>query len=56
VKVEPFLLEVKLKLAEVEVTLPEGPEVMLVFGATIQVRLSGVGSVRPWEVAATWKV
>jgi hypothetical protein len=39
VKVDPLLLEVKLKLAEVVVTVPEGPAVIVVFGGVDTVQL-----------------
>ena len=56
--VEPVMVEVKLKLAEVVITVPVGPAVIVVSGARliVHVRLAGVGSVMPWAVAATWKV
>jgi len=49
VKVDPAIVAVKLKLAEVELTDPVGPEVIVVSGARliVQVRLAGVGSVLP---------
>ena len=58
VKVDPVTVAVKLKLADVVMTVPDGPAVMVVSGARsmVQVRTAGVGSVRPWAVAATWKL
>ena len=58
-KVDPPIVDVKLKLADVVVTVPEGPAVMVVSGAaiTVQVRLPGVASILPAvSVARTWKV
>ena len=57
-KVDPFTVAVKLKLADVVLTVPVGPALMVVSGARfiVHVRLAGVGSVIPWAVAATWKV
>ena len=57
-KVDPAMVAVKLKLAEVVFTVPEGPAIIVVSGATliVHVRTAGVGSVTPWEVATTWKV
>ena len=48
-KVDPIIVDVKLKLADVVVTVPVGPAVILVSGARsiVQVRLAGVGSVIP---------
>ena len=48
-KVDPPIVEVKLKLAEVVVTVPEGPAVMLVSGGTttVQLWLAGVASRLP---------
>jgi hypothetical protein len=53
-KLEPASLEEKLKLAAVEEVVPDGPEVIEVWGAvvsgaasTVQVRLAGVASVLP---------
>ena len=58
VNVDPVMVAVKLKLAEVVLTVPVGPAVIVVSGArlTVHVRLAGVGSVMPCAVAATWKV
>jgi hypothetical protein len=59
VKVDPLLVDVKLKLAEVVVTVPEGPAVMLVSGGltTVQLWLAGVASTLPVaSVARTWNV
>ena len=58
-KVDPFLVEVKLKLAEVVVTVPDGPAVMVVSGGltTVQLWLAGMGSTLPVaSVARTWNV
>lgn len=58
-KVEFLTVEVKLKLAEVEVTVPVGPAVMDVSGGvtTVQLWLAGVASTLPAaSVARTWKV
>jgi hypothetical protein len=56
-KVEPLSVDVNVKLAELDVEVPEGPPVMFVFGAvvsgggggtsTVQVRLAGVESRLP---------
>ena len=58
VKVDPFTVAVKLKLADAVFTVPDGPAVIVVSGARliVHVRLAGVGSVKPCEIAATWKV
>jgi len=59
VKVDPFFVDVKLKLAEVLVTVPDGPAVIFVSGgaATVQLWLAGVASTLPVaSVARTWKV
>ena len=57
---EPASVEVKLKLADVLVTVPERPDVIVVSGATVstvQVRLAGEESVTfEGLVARTWKV
>lgn len=58
-KVDPLLVEVKLKLAEVVVTVPDGPAVMVVSGGltTVQLWLAGVASTLPVvSVARTLKV
>ena len=57
-KVDPEIVAVKLKLADAVLTVPVGPAVIVVSGARsiVHVRLAGVGSVIPEEVAATWKV
>ena len=58
-KVDPPIVDVKLKLAEVVVTVPEGPAVMDVSGGTTTVQpwLAGVASTLPAvSVARTWKV
>ena len=57
--VEPNWVDVKLKLADVVVTVPEGPAVMDVSGGvtTVQLWLAGVASTLPTvSVARTWKV
>ena len=53
-KVEPLSLELKLRLAVVEVVVPEGPELIVVSGAavsaaacTVQLRVAGEASVLP---------
>ena len=59
VKVDPLIVDVKLKLAEVLVTVPEGPAVIVVSGGTTTVQLwvAGVASTLPaTSVACTWKV
>ena len=59
VKVDPLMVDVKLKLAEVVVTVPEGPAVIVVSGGTttVQLWLAGVASTLPAvSVAWTWKV
>jgi hypothetical protein len=59
VKVDPPIVDVKLKLAEVLDTEPVGPAVIVVSGGaiTVQVRLVGVASIFPAvSVARTWKV
>ena len=59
VKVDPLIVDVKLKLADVVITVPEGPAVMLVSGGTttVQLWLAGVASRLPAvSVAWTWKV
>ena len=59
VKVDPLIVDVKLKLAEVLVTVPEGPAVIVVSGGTTTVQLwvAGVASTLPAaSVACTWKV
>ena len=38
-KVDPLIVDVKLKLAEVVVTVPEGPAVIVVSGGTTTVQL-----------------
>jgi hypothetical protein len=53
--VEPLSLDVNVKLAELDVDVPDGPPVIVVFGAvvsgggtsTVQVRLAGDPSVLP---------
>jgi hypothetical protein len=49
VKVDPAWVEVKPREADVLDTVPDGPEEIVVSGArlTVQVRIAGVGSVRP---------
>ena len=58
--VEPDSVAVKLKLADVVVTEPEGPTVIVVSGARlsiVQLRLAGVASTLPAASAArTWNV
>ena len=57
--VDPGMVDVKLKLAEVVVTVHEGPAVIVVSGGTttVQLWLAGVASTLPAEsVACTWKV
>ena len=58
-KVDPVMVDVKLKLAEVVVTAPEGPAVIVVSGGTttVQLWLAGVASRLPAaSVACTWKI
>ena len=58
-KVDPVWVDVKLKLAEVLLTVPVGPAVIVVSGRaeTVQVWLAGVASTLPAvSVARTWKV
>src|SRR5215212_7232545 len=59
VKVEPVSVAVKLKLAAVLATVPDGPTVMVVSGARIsivQVRLAGVlSTLTAASVARTWQ-
>ena len=58
-KVDPFMVDVKLKLADVVVTVPDGPAVIVVSGGatTVQLWLAGVASTLPAvSVACTWKV
>ena len=59
-KVEPDSVAVKLNEAELLLTEPEGPAVIVVSGAMVslvQVRLAGVASTFPAaSVARTWKV
>ena len=53
------MVDVKLKLAEVVVTVPEGPAVIVVSGGTttVQLWLAGVASTLPAaSVDWTWKV
>ena len=59
VKVEPLIVEVNWKVAVVDVTVPLGPEVIVVSGGTttVQLWLAGVASTLPAvSVACTWKV
>ena len=59
VKVDPLFVDVKLKLADVVVTVPDGPAVIVVSGGvtTVQLWLAGVASIFPAiSVARTWKV
>lgn len=58
-KVDPVLVDVKLKLADVVVTVPDGPAVMDVSGGAtiVQLWLAGVASTLPTvSVARTWNV
>ena len=58
-KVDPLFVDVKLKLADVVVTVPDGPAVIVVSGGvtTVQLWLAGVASIFPAiSVARTWKV
>ena len=59
VKVDPLMVDVKLNVAVVVVTVPEGPAVIVVSGGTttVQLWLAGVVSTLPAvSVAWTWKV
>ena len=58
---EPVSVEVNVKLAELEATVPDGPEAIAVSGGvvswTVQVRLAGVASTLPAaSMARTRKV
>ena len=57
---DPIIVAVKLKLADVVFTEPEGPAVIVVSGArvsTVHDRLAGVASMFPAASAArTWNV
>ena len=59
-KTDPDSLDEKLKLADVELVVPDVPPVILVVGgavSTVQVREAGLGSVLPaWSVERTWNV
>ncbi len=59
-KVEPDSLEAKTKVAVRFLTVPEGPEVIVVSGAcesTVNARVAGLASTLPaWSIARTEKV